>query len=581
MRHSQSGSPVWWLSAVLAIPLASCGAMSESDSSAPASAGSGGSSGSRPNSGPGTPGLSPPAVGTGGSSAGTGGAAGAAGLPAPTATAGPSPTPPPANGGDKYRAPGTNPFVMTANDPFSTFAADVDSASYDIFRRDVKLGMLPRPESVRLEEYVNSFNYEYPAPAQGERVPFQVSVAAAAQVFDRPTVLLRVGIQGRKPLPFQKRPANLVFLVDVSGSMSSPDKLPLAQKVLVDTLAVLDPNDKVSIVTYAGDTRVRLAPTPASQRQTIEPVIAGLTSGGSTFGAGGLTLAYQQAQAGFINEGINHVLLVTDGDFNVGPSSTKELVTLIREKRQTGITLTVLGFGAGNLNDDLMESVSNAGNGMYGFIVDEASGQRYVREKMLSTLEHIAKDVKIQVEFNSEAVSAYRLLGYENRAIADTDFRNDGIDAGEIGAGHRVTALYELVPAGGVVPVRTGAPAPVAGAPSTLPREVAATDLVKVKVRWKSVFANDQTPAEELSSVLPRTQVLEGLGKADIDLQWAAAVAAFAEVLKNSPYADLQLLPTISGIVKGQAARDEDRRDFADLFDKALPMITGRPPGVL
>jgi Ca-activated chloride channel family protein len=360
--------------------------------------------------------------------------------------------------------------------------------------------------------------------------------------------------------------------------MASPDKLPLAQKLLIDTLGVLDPTDKVSIVTYAGDTRVRLAPTPVGQRAVIEPVIAGLSSGGSTFGAGGLTLAYQQAQAAFINEGINHVLLVTDGDFNVGPSSTKELVTLIRDKRQTGITLTVLGFGAGNLNDALMEAVSNAGNGMYGFIGDEASARKYVREKMLSTLEHIAKDVKIQLEFNSAAVGAYRLLGYENRAIADTDFRNDGVDAGEIGAGHRVTALYELVPAGGVVPVRTGAPAPVEGLPSTLPREVAASDLVKVKVRWKSVFANDLTPAEEMAAGLPLTAVQAGLATADIDLQWAAGVAAFAEVLKNSPYADRSLLPTITGIVNGQSARDDDRRDFAELYGKALQMLALRPP---
>jgi Ca-activated chloride channel family protein len=475
--------------------------------------------------------------------------------------------------GDKYTAPGTNPFVLTAHDPFSTFGADVDTASYDIFRRDVNLGMLPQPASVRLEEYVNAFSYEYPAPAANAEHPFQVSLAAAAQALDRPTVLLRVGLQATKPPPQDKRPANLVYLVDVSGSMASADKLPLVQQVLRQTLDLLAPTDTVSIVTYAGDTRVRLPPTPVSQRALITAQIDGLHAGGGTYGAGGIDLAYQQANAGFIEGGINHVLLCTDGDFNVGPSSTQELLTLIRSKRNMGVTLTVLGFGVGNLNDTLMETISDAGDGVYGVISNEDQAARYVHDRLLSTIVHVAKDLKLQVEFNPDRVAAYRLLGYEDRAIADTDFRNDVVDAGEVGAGHRVTALYELVLTGQPVPMAAGAPAPVGGAASTLPREVAAGDLVLVKVRYKPVDAIDSTPAREVGFSLPNDEVSEGLMTADADLQWAAAVAAYAEILKRSPYADRSLLPEIERIVTTQALRDADRTEFTALFARAKPML--------
>ena len=585
--NSRSELGCWLLaSALTAASLAACGGHHEDAASQPGSGGSSSNTSGRPSGGPSSsPGYAPPGTpsgvsGSGGSSgANVGGSAGAAGgLTGAPAVMQPPTVPPPANTGDKFRAPGTNPFVMTTHDPFSTFAADVDTASYDIFRRDVKLGGLPRPESVRLEEYVNFFKYEYAAPSPTDKAPFKVSVAAAGQVFDRQTVLLRVGIQGKLPSPYEKRPANLVFLVDVSGSMASPDKLPLVQKVLSQTLSVLDPADKVSIVTYSQEAKVRVPPTAVAQRAVFDPVIAGLQAAGSTAGAAALELAYQQAASGFINEGINHVLMLTDGDFNVGLSSTKDMVAMIREKRKTGVTLTVLGFGVGNLNDDLMESVSNAGNGIYGHINDEAAASKYVSQKMLSTLEHIAKDVKIQVEFNPEAVAAYRLLGYENRAIADMDFRNDGIDAGEIGAGHRVTALYELVPRGGQVPTRMNAPAAVDGQPSTLPKEVDVNDLVMVKVRWKTVFANEATPAEELTASLPRAAVSTALSAADLDLQWAAAVAGFAEVLKNSPYADGVQLAVVDQIVKAQAARDEDRRDFADLFARAVKLMPATRP---
>jgi Ca-activated chloride channel family protein len=534
---------------------------------------SGGSKSGSPsaNSGSGS-GYSDPSGQPPGGSTATGGRSGSGGASGGAATPGAPPvtmTPPPSNGGDRFSAPGTNPFISTTHNPFSTFGADVDTASYDIFRRDVKLGMIPRPESVRLEEYVNYFAYEYPAPATDAKHPFQISLEAAANVFDRGTTLVRVGIQAVKPPPFQKRPANVVFLMDVSGSMLSPDKLPLAKQIALGAITELDPTDKISLVTYAGHVAVHLPPTPASQVATISTAILNLEAGGSTAGAAGLDLAYQQAQAGFIEGGINHIILCTDGDFNVGPSSNTELLKIIREKRKTGVTLTALGFGIGNLNDAMMEAVSNAGNGMYSFIGDGDQAIRYGKERLLATIDHVAKDLKIQVEFNPAKVAAYRLLGYEDRLIDSRDFRNDLIDAGEVGAGHRVTALYELLPAGASLPAKPGQPPIQDGAPSSLKPEIGVNDLMLVKVRYKATTATETTPAFEVSTPLDALHVEETLGGASADLQWAAAIAAFAEILKQSPFADKSFLPQIGQIVEAQVTRDRDRLEFAQLFAKA------------
>ena len=516
-----------------------------------------------------------PARGSGGSGApfsgaGSGGSVGAAagGAGAGIAASGGAP-----NTGDKYVAVGTNPFIATAHDPLSTFGADVDTASYDIFRRDVNAGTLPVADSVRLEDYVNDFSYDYPAPPVDGAVPFQISLAAARNVFDRQTTLLRVGIQAVKPLPFEKRPANVVFLIDVSGSMQAANKLPLVQRIAVNALDVLDPTDRVSIVTYASGTSVRLPPTPVAQRDAIVNVVNGLVAGGSTNGGSGLNLAYEQAAAGYIDGGINHVVLCTDGDFNVGPSSTTELLALIRSKRATGVTLTALGFGSGDLNDQMMEAVSNAGNGMYALISSADQADNYAQNRLLSTLVHVAKDMKIQVEFNPAKVAAYRLLGYEDRAIADTSFRNDAVDGGEVGAGHRVTALYELVPAGQLLALRPGQPAVQDGAASTAVAEVAASDMVLVKVRWKGLDATDATPASEVSASLAPEHCSDGIAVADADLRWAAGIAAFAEILKKSPFADPTYLPEIDAVVAAQAARDGDLTEFAQLYGVARGLL--------
>ncbi len=466
----------------------------------------------------------------------------------------------------------TNPYVSVQYDPLSTFAADVDTASYDIFRRDVESGFLPDPTTVRLEEFVNYFEYDYPEPSPDDEHPFTIDLAAAPTLLESGTTLLRVGIQGTPPPEFEKKPANLVFLIDTSGSMQSAEKLPLVQRVLTSALDQLDPQDTVSIVTYASGTGVALEPTPVSDSGTISGIINSLGASGSTNGAGGIQLAYEQASSAYIEGGINHVILCTDGDFNVGVSSTDGLVDLIEEERRSGITFTALGFGANN-NDAMMEAVSNAGNGVYGVISSETQADRYVEERLLANLTFIAKDMKIQVEFNAEQVLAYRLLGYENRAIADEDFRDDQVDAGEIGAGHRVTALYELVLADGMVPDIDGAPEMLAGDAYEGEVEVDPADLVLVKVRYKDVDATALDEAYETSASLSPEDVAASHRDLDDDFQWAVAVATFAELLKGSPYADDSSLGSIRVIAEEQADRDEDRAEFLTLFNLAESMM--------
>jgi Ca-activated chloride channel family protein len=329
-------------------------------------------------------------------------------------------------------------------------------------------------------------------------------------------------------------------------------------------------------VTYAGSTGVALEPTSVSDSETIVNAIDAFVSGGGTAGSAGLDLAYQQAADGFIEGGTNHVVLCTDGDFNVGPSSTEELLAQIEEKRRSGVTLTALGFGTQGVNDSMLETVSNAGNGMYGVISDPTQAERYVEERLLQNLTFIAKDMKIQVEFNAEHVEAYRLLGYENRAIADEDFRDDVVDAGEVGAGHRVTALYELVLAGDPLPDMAGAPAIETGDAFSGEVEVDPESLVLVKVRYKDVEASEQDVAYETSAQLAPSNVATSVDDLDDDFQWAVSVAAFAEVLKGSPYGDAANLGGIGKVVERQRTRDEDRAEFAELFGAARELLEPR-----
>lgn len=476
--------------------------------------------------------------------------------------------------GDKFQDVGTNPFVLTAADPFSTFAADVDTASYEIFRRNLLDGVLPPQASVRLEEYVNYFRYGDPVPAADAPDPITLTAEAAPNPWQPGTLLLRVALRGRDARPEElHRAANLVFLVDVSGSMMASDKLPLVQKVLTETLEVLRPTDRVAIVTYAGSVGVRLASTPVSDKGKIKDAIAGLEAGGSTAGAAGLDLAYAQAQANFLQGGINHVLLCTDGDFNVGTSSTKELVETIVAKRKTGITLTVLGFGLGNLNDAMMEAVSDAGNGVYGFIGDTAHATEYVHERLLSTVVRIAADVKIQIAFNPSKVQAYRLLGYENRMLQDSQFVIPSVDAGDMGVGHAVTALYELVPAGAAIPAPAGAPAVEAtGSSEASANEATGDTLCLVKVKYKPPGSAEQDPSKQVARAFTQDQTREW-AKASSDLRWAASVATVAEVLHGSPFRTPADLTVAGDAVATSAGDDPARLEFVKLLAKARALL--------
>jgi Ca-activated chloride channel family protein len=355
--------------------------------------------------------------------------------------------------------------------------------------------------------------------------------------------------------------------------MSSPEKLPLVQYLIKHGLDVLAAEDRVSIVTYSSQALIQLPPTAVSAKAEITAVVERLYAEGSTNGAGGIQLAYEQATTGFIAGGINHVVLCTDGDFNVGISDPKQLVDFIKDKRASGVTLTALGFGNDNLNDVLMEKVSNAGNGMYSVITSEGQAARYAEDRMLRTLMHVAKDLKIQIEFNPEQVEAYRLIGYENRAIADSDFRDDQVDAGEVGAGHRVTALYELVRKGAPIPAPERAPAAKSGDPVAGDREAGAEDLVLVKVRYKEPAATDADAAREVVSRLTPSEIGGLFDQADQDLRWVAAMAAFAEILKQSPYATPAQLGALREVFASQAERDTERREFLTLFDATIAVL--------
>lgn len=480
------------------------------------------------------------------------------------------------NNGDSYETVGTNPFVYAEHDPYSTFAADVDTASYDIFRRDIENGLLPDSDSVRLEEYVNYFQYQYPLPDEDDEHPFTLFLTGAPGGSAFETTIFRVGLQGRVIPDSDRKTANLVFLIDVSGSMGSANKLPLVRYLLTSALDYLDAEDTISIVTYASSTEVLLSPTAIEDRVIIEDAIESLTAGGSTAGAGGIELAYEQAEAAFLEEGVNHVLLCTDGDFNVGPSSDEALVELIEEKRETGITLTVLGFGSGNLNDSMMEAITNAGNGTYSVISSNGQADNYAQYGLLNGLYYIAKDVKIQVEFNPQFVLAYRLLGYENRNIADDDFTNDDVDAGEIGSGHQVTALYELVFHGDQVPAPEGAPQPEDGELVEGTPEIAADELALVKVRYKNIDASTEALDREVRMSIKPEQILDSAVEADADFRWSATIAAFAEILKASPFAKSEAISSMEEVFMTDDGSTLDREEFISLFVDAKTLLEAK-----
>jgi Ca-activated chloride channel family protein len=421
-----------------------------------------------------------------------------------------------------------NPVRLAREEPVSTFSIDVDTGSYANVRRFLEDGSLPPRDAVRTEELLNYFRYDYPAPASRAQ-PFAVTTAVAPAPWNRDRLLLQVGIQGYEIPTAKRAPANLVFLVDVSGSMQPDDKLPLLKRSLRLLARQLGPDDRVSLVVYAGAAGAVLPPTPGDRQAEILAALERLEAGGSTNGADGIRLAYDFARQAHIRGGVNRVLLATDGDFNVGTVDFEALVDLVEREREGGVSLTTLGFGTGNYNDRLLERLADAGNGNYAYVDGLAEGRKVLVEQLTGTLQTIAKDVKVQVEFNPALVAEYRLVGYENRVLRREDFNNDRVDAGEIGAGHSVTALYELVPAGSaavrVDPLRYGSEA-------TAPAPKRGDELAFVRLRWKAPEGGASRLVEQ---PVRRADVVTAAA-APQEFRFAAAVAAFGELLRGGEH---------------------------------------------
>ncbi len=463
-----------------------------------------------------------------------------------------------------------NKFRSVANEPLSTFSIDVDTASYANVRRFLTNGQLPPADAVRIEELVNYFNYDYPTPTGSD--PFSVNVEVTSAPWRPQHRLVRIGLRG-KDIAFEgRRPTNLVFLLDVSGSMNSADKLPLVKKSLRLLVDQLESSDHVAIAVYAGAAGVILPPTSGNAKGVILEAMERLSAGGSTNGGEGIQLAYEMARRNLEPEGVNRVILCTDGDFNVGTSSEGELVRMVQEQARDGIELSVLGFGTGNLKDSTMEQMADHGNGNYSYIDTVREARKVLVEEMGGTLVTIAKDVKIQVEFNPLEVAAYRLIGYENRLLANEDFNDDRVDAGEIGSGHTVTALYEIVPPGmqsderDVDPLkykRTEDPSVAAGQ----------GEMMTVKLRYKE-------PKGSKSRLIERVVRDSGISleEASADTRFAASVAEFGMLLRGSENVSSSKLEQVLRRAVGGLGPDPGgyRTEFVGLITRAIALgVTG------
>lgn len=441
------------------------------------------------------------------------------GMPAPL------PPPPPAYAEpntENYAAFDDNRVVRTAEQPVSTFSIDVDTGSYSNVRRMLARGQLPPKDAVRVEEMLNYFDYGYPGPANREQ-PFRVTTVLAPAPWDGKRVLMQVGIQGYDVARSEIPPANLVFLVDTSGSMATPDKLPLLKESFRQLVPRLRAQDRVTLVVYAGSAGLVLPPTPGDRHGEILDALGRLEAGGSTNGGEGIDLAYAMAKQSFIEGGVNRIVLATDGDFNVGIFDESALETKVESGRKAGIALTTLGFGEGNYNEALAEKLADVGDGNHAYIDTLMEGRKVLVEEMSSTLLTIASDVKIQVEFNPAQVAEYRLVGYENRQLAREDFNNDQVDAGEIGAGHDVTALYELC----LVGAGCESSDPLRYAPANAAAPAGGPELAFLKLRYKQ-------PGTERSVLMERPVTRRELqAQAPESLRFAASVAAYADLLRG------------------------------------------------
>ena len=457
-----------------------------------------------------------------------------------------------------------NPVQRVAEQPVSTFSIDVDTGSYSNVRRFLQQGRLPPKDAVRVEELVNYFDYAYPTP-RNRRQPFGLHTELAPTPWNAKTHLLRIGLQGWRPSGPRKA-SNLVFLMDVSGSMQDADKLPLVKSSLKLLTRELSAQDRISLVVYAGSSGVVLEPTPGNQSAKIDAALERLQAGGSTNGGEGIQAAYAMARQAFIPGGNNRVLLATDGDFNVGTTSFETLKEMVEAQRKTGVALTTLGFGEGNYNEHLMEQLADVGNGNYAYIDSLSEAQKVLVQNRDATLETLARDVKVQIEFNPALVSEYRLIGYENRMLEREDFSNDKVDAGEIGAGHRVTALYEvaLVGRGGerVEPLRygkTGVAVPTSG------------ELAFLRLRYKT--GDEMTAPSQLIEQPVRVEQSVELAKASQSFRLAASVAAFGQLLRGGQYTEQFRYTDVEALAR--AARGDDPQGYAGEFLQ-LVQLAGR-----
>ncbi|MEL6445719.1 MAG: von Willebrand factor type A domain-containing protein [Bacteroidota bacterium] len=503
-----------------------------------------------------------------------------------------SPAPPPPPGGyipgvqthnplptdrEGYAAIDENPFKRVGDAPLSTFGIDVDAASYANMRRFLNSGRLPPADAIRIEEFVNYFTYDYPDPEgpAGEGAPFSITTEVAVAPWQSAHRLVRIGLQGRRIDTEDLPPANLVFLLDVSGSMGNADKLPLLKSALRLLVNELREEDTVAIAVYAGAAGVVLEPTSGADKETILEALDRLEAGGSTAGGQGIRLAYQLARQQFDAEKNNRVLLATDGDFNVGASSDAEMQRLIEEARESGVFLSVLGFGQGNLQDSKMEAIANHGNGNYAYIDTIQEAQKTLVAQMGGTLFTIAKDVKLQIEFNPAAVAAYRLIGYENRLLADEDFNDDTKDSGDLGAGHSVTALYEVVPVGADSPTLSGLPTvdPLRYQQNVEPTQEelftpteGEDELLFVKLRYKQ--PDGDTSALLTHAVRPSDTPM---ARASADTQFAAAVASFGMLLRGSDHAGDTTYEDVLALARDGRGADPNgyRGEFIRLVETA------------
>lgn len=464
---------------------------------------------------------------------------------------------------EEYKPVHENDFKRAFDEPLSTFSIDVDNASYSIVRRFLNANQMPTPDAVRIEEMVNYFKYDYPEPKN--KHPFSVITESAACPWNEKHSLIKVAIKGKTVENENLPPANLVFLVDVSGSMESYNKLPLVQTSLKYLVKALRPEDHVALVVYAGNAGLVLPSTSGADKQTIEQAIDRLRAGGSTAGGAGIQLAYDVAKKNFKADGNNRVILATDGDFNVGVTSEGGLEKLIEEERQHGVFLTVLGFGTGNYKDARMELLADKGNGNYYYIDGESEGKKVFTESLAGTVYTIAKDVKLQIEFNPAKVKAYRLLGYENRVMQKEDFNNDRKDAGELGAGTCVTALYEIIPF-------DSDEEPLTALVDTLKYQtvsqsfcqMGSSEAMTVKLRYKQPQDSVSTKLEV--SVIEMSQPFDS---ASADFKFAASVVEFGLLLRDSKYKSNASFKHVVDVANANKGNDLHRSEFVDLVEKA------------